>query len=107
MKKIKLTINYDGLKAIDEVISSYEHVQFLHIRDYAQKASMALLIEWWLAKLKPKTYIRYHGEKTLSVTLPVACALVAFYNTININDIYVDNVWRELTTIIDQQIPKL
>lgn len=107
MKKIKLKLTYDEIMAIDATVSAYEHTQFLHIRDYAQKSATALLIEWWLAKLKPKTYIRYHGEKTLAISLPVACALVSFYHTINVNDIYVNNVWREITQLIDTQIPKI
>lgn len=107
MIKIKIKLTYDELMAIDYILTCNGHLAIDHLDTYHAKATMALLIEWWLAKLKPRTYIRYSGSKSLTLTLPVACALMFYYHRTDIVDPYVANVWRSIALTIDPLIPRL
>lgn len=104
MKQLKVKLKFDELQAMDYLLGAGFNATFVGSKNYADKAVFALLIDFGLKKIKPHTYIRYHKPKTFSLSMPVACALMHYYQHTHVADPYQQNVLRTIVLNIE---PKL
>lgn len=102
MRKVKLKLKYTELQVMDHLLT--EKVHELDLSNYANKAVLALLVEYGLKQLKPHTYMRYDKPKAITMPMAVACAIIHFYQSVTIHDMYTQNVLRTIAMHIDQKI---
>jgi hypothetical protein len=104
MKQLRVKLTYDEVQAIDYLLGTACNSTFAASKNYADLAAFTLLIEFCLKKLKPHTYIRFDKQKGISIPIPVAYALVYYWQLSPMDESYERNV---LQNIIFQIGPKL
>lgn len=102
MRKIKVKLKYSELQVMDHLLT--EKVHDLDLSNYANKAVLALLVEYSLKQLKPHTYMQYAKPKAISMPMAVACAIIHLFQNVTVEDMYQQNVIR---TIVMNVEPKL
>lgn len=81
-----------------------DKVHELPVHSYADKAVVALLLEYGIKTLKPNTYMQYFATKSVSMPVAVACAIIHLFQHVPIADMYQHNVIR---TVVSHIQPKL
>lgn len=102
MRKLKLKLKFDEMQVLDFITSIA--VADIHAQTYADKAAVALIVDFNLKKIKPHTYIKYDKSTGLSLSMAEAFALVFIYQNIIITDAYQLNVMRTIITGIEPKI---
>jgi hypothetical protein len=104
MSKIKVKLKFTEMQVMGYLLTqkSYE----IHQGNYANKAVIALLVDYGLKSIMPHTYMSYAKAKALSMPIPVACAIIHFFQSIDIDDPYQLNVLRTVVMTIEPKLLK-
>jgi hypothetical protein len=105
MRKIKVKLKYSEMQVMDHLLTDTVHE--LDKRSYANKAVMALLVEYALRSIKPHIYIRYDKPRNITMPIAVACGIIHLYQSIEIADMYQLHVLRTVVINIEPKIPQL
>jgi hypothetical protein len=104
MKQLKVKLSYSEIQAMDYLLGTGFNATFVGSKNYADKAVFALLIEFALKKIKPHTYMRFDKPKTVGIPMPVACALMHYWQHTHVSDPYQQNVLRSIVFHIEPKI---
>lgn len=101
MKQIKIKLNYDELQALDAIITNFLDISF---STYAEKATMALLLDFVCKKIKPQLYFKFDKTKTITLNYAVCYAMMHLHQTNSIKEPYIVALMIKVATQIGPKI---